>query len=32
MDRSYEDEAARQVALDSGFIPVVPPKKNRKVP
>ncbi len=32
MDRAYEDEATRQAALDSGFIPVVPPKKNRKSP
>lgn len=30
MDRAYEDEAPRQAALDSGFVPVVPPKKNRK--
>lgn len=32
MDRAYEDEATRQAAFDSGFIPVVPPKKNRKEP
>lgn len=32
MDRAYEDEATRQAALDSGFIPVVPPKKNRRSP
>ncbi len=32
MDRAYEDEATRQAALDSGFIPVVPPKRNRKEP
>ena len=32
MDRAYEDEATRQAALNSGFIPVVPPKKNRKSP
>ncbi|MEZ3437546.1 MAG: transposase [Oscillospiraceae bacterium] len=32
MDRAYEDEATRQAALDSGFIPVVPPKKNRRFP
>ena len=32
MDRAYEDVATRQTALDSGFIPVVPPKKNRKTP
>ena len=32
MDRAYKDEATRQAALDSGFIPVVPPKKNRRFP
>ena len=32
MDRAYEDEATRQDALDSGFIPVVPLKKNRRSP
>lgn len=32
MDRAYEDEATRQTALNSGFVPVVPPKKNRKSP
>ncbi len=32
MDRAYEDDATRQAALDSGFIPVVPPKRNRKEP
>ena len=32
MDRAYEDEATRQAALNRGFIPVVPPKKNRKSP
>ena len=32
MDRAYEDEATRKAALDSRFIPVVPPKKNRKTP
>ncbi len=31
-DRAYEDEATRQAALDGGFIPVVPPKRNRKEP
>lgn len=30
MDRAYEDEATRQAALNSGFIPAVPPKRNRK--
>ena len=31
MDRAYEDVATRQTALDSGFIPVVPPKKIAKL-
>ena len=29
MDRAYEGDDTRQLALDLGFIPVVPPKKNR---
>jgi transposase len=29
MDRAYEGCETRQLALDLGFIPVVPPKKNR---
>lgn len=32
MDRAYEDEATRLAALGSGFIPIVPPKRNRKKP
>jgi transposase len=32
MDRAYEDQATRQLALDFGFIPVVPPKSNRLEP
>ena len=32
MDRAYEDNATRQAAMASGFIPVVPPKKNRREP
>ena len=32
MDRAYEDALTRQTAIDSGFIPVVPPKRNRKNP
>ena len=32
MNSAYEDECTRQAALDSGFIPVVPPKRNRKEP
>jgi len=30
MDRAYEDGKTRLKALSRGFIPVVPPKKNRK--
>jgi transposase len=29
MDKAYEDNATRQLALDLGFEPVVPPKSNR---
>src|SRR5258708_8799398 len=32
MDRAYEGEETRQLALDLGFIPVVPPKSNRITP
>ncbi len=32
MDRAYEGDATRQLALDFGFIPVVPPKENRVEP
>jgi len=32
MDRAYEDNETRQLALDFGFIPVVPPKRNRLEP
>ena len=32
MDRAYEDNATRQLALDFGFTPVVPPKSNRLDP
>ena len=32
MDRAYEGIETRQLALDLGFIPVVPPKKNRIEP
>ena len=32
MDRAYEDDATRQLALDLGFVPVVPPKSNRVDP
>jgi len=29
MDRAYEGDETRQLALELGFIPVVPPKQNR---
>jgi transposase len=29
MDRAYEGDETRQLALDLGFSPVVPPKKSR---
>jgi transposase len=29
MDRAYEGAETRQLALEPGFIPVVPPKQNR---
>ena len=32
MDRAYEGDETRQLALDLGFIPVVPPKSNRLRP
>jgi transposase len=32
MDRAYQDNATRQLALDLGFIPVVPPKSTRLEP
>jgi transposase len=32
MDRAYEGDETRQLALDLGFIPVVPPKSNRLKP
>ena len=32
MDRAYEDDETRQLALDLGFVPVVPPKSNRLDP
>jgi len=31
-DKAYEDNETRQLALDFGFIPVVPPKNNRLEP
>ena len=32
MDRAYEGDATRQLALDLGFTPVVPPLKTRRDP
>jgi transposase len=32
MDRAYEGDETRQLALDFGFIPVVPPKSSRVEP
>lgn len=32
MDRAYEGEETRQLALELGFVPVVPPKQNRLSP
>ena len=32
MDRAYEDNETRALALRKELIPVVPPKKNRKTP
>ena len=32
MDRAYEGDETRQLALDSGFTPVVPPKRDRVDP
>ena len=32
MDRAYEGDATRQLALNLGFAPVVPPKKHRREP
>ncbi len=32
MDRAYEGDETRQLALDLGLTPVVPPKSNRLIP
>ena len=32
MDKAYEDDTTRKMVKDMGFIPVVPPKLNRKEP
>jgi transposase len=32
MDKAYEGAGIRQKAMEQGFVPVVPPKSNRKAP
>jgi transposase len=32
MDKAYEGDATRKLAIQMGYIPVVPPKSNRKDP
>ena len=32
MDRAYEGDETRQVAVELGYVPVVPPKQNRLAP
>ena len=32
MDRAYEGDETRNLAVELGYIPVVPPKRNRKNP
>jgi transposase len=32
MDRAYEGDETRQLVLELGMVPVVPPKANRKDP
>ena len=32
MDRAHEGNQTRQLALEPGYTPVVPPKTNRKTP
>ena len=32
IDRAYEGNQTRQLALELGYTPVVPPKTNRKTP
>jgi transposase len=32
MDKAYEDNLTRQLVLDLGMVPVVPPKSNRIEP
>ena len=32
MDRAYEGDETRDLAMELGYLPVVPPKSNRLVP
>ena len=32
MDRAYEGDETRHLAVNLGYVPVVPPKQNRLVP
>jgi transposase len=32
MDQAYEDNATRKLTLELGFLPIVPPRHNRKNP
>ncbi|MDC8447767.1 MAG: IS5 family transposase [Nitrospira sp.] len=32
MDRAYEGDETRQLAVELGYVPVVPPKDNRRMP
>jgi transposase len=32
MDRAYEGDATRQLVVELGYVPVVPPKHNRLTP
>jgi transposase len=32
MDKAYEGDETRQKAVERGFVPVVPPKSNRREP
>ncbi len=32
MDRAYEGDETRQLAVELGYVPVVPPKNTRRTP
>ncbi len=32
MDRAYEGDETRPLAMELGYVPVVPPKQNRRTP